>query len=99
MHPCSLISAFVIHLLESFISRPATSKISIFYLVSVAEETGLSFVLSETPKTGFLVSGPHILSSALASVYIFLVKPILQIIWTPWFIVFVPVIKSGIKCT
>ena len=29
-HPRSLISAFVIRLLESFISRPATSEISIF---------------------------------------------------------------------
>ena len=27
---------------------------SIFYLVSVAEETGLGIALSETPKTGFV---------------------------------------------
>ena len=37
----SLISAFVICFLESTIFNPATSKISIFLLVSVAEETGL----------------------------------------------------------
>ena len=31
---------------------------SIFQLVSVAEETVLKLTLSETPKTGFLVTGP-----------------------------------------
>ena len=34
------------------------SKISIFKLVSVAEETGLGFALSETLKTGFVTSRP-----------------------------------------
>ena len=59
-HPCSLISAFVIHLLKSIISRLATSEISLFYLVSVTEETGLSLALSETPKTmtGFVATRP-----------------------------------------
>ena len=57
-HPRSLISAFIIHLLESIISRLATSRISIFKLVSVAEQAGLSLALSETPKTGFLVTRP-----------------------------------------
>ena len=57
-HPRSLISAFVIRLLESIISKPATSEISIFYLVSVAEETGLSLAFSETQKTGFVASRP-----------------------------------------
>ena len=57
-HPRSLISAFVIGLLESYISRLATSKISIFKLVSVAEETGLSLTLLETLKTGFVVTRP-----------------------------------------
>ena len=52
----SLISAFNILLLESTISKLATSEISIFYLVSVAEETGLSIALLETTKTGFLGS-------------------------------------------
>ena len=53
-HLRSLISAFVIRLLERIISKHATSKFSIFSLVSVAEETGLSLTLSETQKTGFL---------------------------------------------
>ena len=44
-HPCSLISAFVIHYLKSIISKLATSESSIFQLVSVAEETGLSLAL------------------------------------------------------
>ena len=40
-HPRSLISAFVIRLLESFISNfSSTSDTSIFLSVSVAEETG-----------------------------------------------------------
>ena len=41
VHPRSLISAFVIRLLESTIFNLATGKTSMFYLVSVAEETGL----------------------------------------------------------
>ena len=57
-HPCSLISAFVISLLESNISILATSKISVFQLVSVAEETGFSLALSETRKTGFVMLWP-----------------------------------------
>ena len=49
----SLISAFVISLLESIISRLPTSNISIFYLVSITEHTrlnrGLNLTLSEIP--------------------------------------------------
>ena len=55
----SLISAFVIHVMESIISYLATSKISIFQLVSAADQTGLSLNLSETPKTGFVPLGPY----------------------------------------
>ena len=51
--PCRLINAFVICFLESIISELGTSKISIVWLVSVAEETGLNLILSETPKIGF----------------------------------------------
>ena len=40
------------------ICKLATGEISIFYLVSVAEETGLKLALSETPKTGFLATRP-----------------------------------------
>ena len=45
-------------LLERFICRRATREISIFYLVFVAEQAGLSLVLSETPKTGFVATRP-----------------------------------------
>ena len=51
-HLRSLISAFVIHWLESIISRLATSEITIFYLVSVYEQAGSNLTLSETLKTG-----------------------------------------------
>ena len=57
-HTRSLISAFVIRLYESSISKPATREISVSELVSEAEETGLSVGLSETPKTGFLATRP-----------------------------------------
>ena len=57
-HPHSLISAFVIRFLESIISKLATSEILFFLLVSVAEETGLNINLSETQRTGFVVSRP-----------------------------------------
>ena len=40
-HTCSLISAFVICLFEIMISRLASNENSTFWLVSVAEETGL----------------------------------------------------------
>ena len=57
-HPRSLISAFVIRFLESTIFYLESGKISFFWLVSVAEETGLNLALSETPKTGFLATRP-----------------------------------------
>ena len=40
-HPRSLISAYVIHRMERFTSKLATSKIAIFYIVSVADKAGL----------------------------------------------------------
>ena len=39
-HLHSLINAFVIHFLESTISKLVSSKIALFYLVSVAEQAG-----------------------------------------------------------
>ena len=63
--PRSLIIAFVIHLLESIISKPATSEISLFRLVSVAVETGFSIALSETPKTGLCCIEAHITVQSL----------------------------------
>ena len=58
MHSHSLISAFVILVLESTISKLATHEISVFQLVSVAEEAGFSLALSETPKSGFVAARP-----------------------------------------
>ena len=55
-HPHSLISTFVTRFLKSNISKLATSKFSIFYLVSVAEQVGLNLALWDTPKTGFLAA-------------------------------------------
>ena len=57
-HPRSLISTFVIPFLKSIVCKLATGEISIFQLVSVAEENGLKLALSETPKTGFLATRP-----------------------------------------
>ena len=57
-HPDSLIRAFVICSFQGIISRLGTSNISIFKLVSVAKETGLSLASSEIPKTGFVGSWP-----------------------------------------
>ena len=54
-HPRSLISTFVVHYLDSIIPILAKSKFSRLYLVSVAEQAGLSHIWSQTPKTGFLV--------------------------------------------
>ena len=53
----SLISAFVIPLLKSIISKLATRELSIFYLAYVAEETSLRLVLSET-STSLVESRP-----------------------------------------
>ena len=58
-YPCSLISAFVIRFLESTIFNLATGEISIFKLVSVAEETGLKLALTETSKDRFSRDEAH----------------------------------------
>ena len=42
----------------SYLNLLCTGEISILQLVSVAEETGLSLPLSDTPKTRFLKSRP-----------------------------------------
>ena len=59
-HPRSLISAFVIRVLESIISKLAISEIPTIYLVYMYEayETALSLTLSETQKAGFVTSRP-----------------------------------------
>ena len=58
VHPHSLISALIARLFERIISKLATIKISLFYLVSVAEETCLSLIFLETQKTGFVALRP-----------------------------------------
>ena len=55
-HTCSLISSFGVHFLKSIINKLNTCTFSTFKLVHVAEQTGLSFTMSETLKTGFPVS-------------------------------------------
>ena len=56
-HLHSLISAFVFHCLDSIIPTLSKSVISSLYLVSLAEQPGLSPTWSEIPKTDFLVTG------------------------------------------
>ena len=59
-HPPSLIRAFVIHFLERIISRLPTSEISIFYLVSTAEQAGLNFTVGN-PENRFSCDEAHII--------------------------------------
>ena len=55
-HTHRLSNAYVIHLLDSIISKLTTNKKSILWMVSEAEKTGLSLALLKTPKTVFVVS-------------------------------------------
>ena len=50
------VGAFLIRCLDSTISLVSIFQISSLYLASIAEQTGLSFTWTETPKTGFLVT-------------------------------------------
>ena len=59
-HPRYLVSAFAICLLECIISKLATGEISIFQLVSVAEETGFSLPMLETRRQVLSCRGPFI---------------------------------------
>ena len=52
-------------LLESSIFKFASCKISIFWLVSEAQKTGLSLGFPETPKTGFVATWPNLLLAIL----------------------------------
>ena len=54
-HERSLISVFVIRCLDS-ISLVSMSEILSLWVVSVAEQDGLSLTWSKTPKTGSLVT-------------------------------------------
>ena len=55
-HARSLISAFVVHCLDSTIPILAKSKISRLQLASEAEQASLSPTWSHNPKTGFFVT-------------------------------------------
>ena len=62
----SIISNFVVCFMRRIIPRLALcEKNSIFYLVCLAEGTGLGLALSETQKTGFLASWPVLLARQL----------------------------------
>ena len=50
-----LVSAFVVHCLDSIITLVSISEISSLYLAFAAEQAILSLPRSQTPKTGFLV--------------------------------------------
>ena len=56
-YPRSLISTFVVRCLDSIISLVFISEISRLYVASVTEQAGLNLTWSQTPKTGFLVTG------------------------------------------
>ena len=55
--------------MESIICKLVTGEISIFELVSVAEETGLKLALSETPITGFVARRPIRCLSCMSSLW------------------------------
>ena len=57
VHPRSLISTFVVCCLDSIIPLVSISNILSLYLASEAEQPGLSLTWSQTPMTGFLVTG------------------------------------------
>ena len=52
------LNAFVIRFLECVISKLVTSVITVFYLVSVVEETNLSLTISETQRQVLSCQGP-----------------------------------------
>ena len=56
VHPHSLISAFVVHCLDSIISLVFISEISGLYLASLAAQAGLCLTWTQTPKTDFLIT-------------------------------------------
>ena len=55
-HPRSLISAFVVSLLDSVMSLVPGIKISSLMLASVAEQASLSLTWSESPEDTFLMT-------------------------------------------
>ena len=55
VHPCSLISTFVVRCIDSLICILAISKVSRFLLVFIAEQAGLNLPWLKIPKTHFRV--------------------------------------------
>ena len=53
VYPRSLVSAFVVRLLGNIISNLASSEISLFYPVFVAEESGLGMILINVLSSGY----------------------------------------------
>ena len=60
-HLRSLISALIVHCLDSIIPLVSISEISSLYLASVAVQAGLSLPWSQTLKTGFICDAAHIM--------------------------------------
>ena len=74
MHPCSLISTFVAHCLDSIISLFALAKISRLQLVSVAQQAGFLHAL---PEDRFSHDVAQVLTSSgviTASLYVILCR-------------------------
>ena len=59
VHPCSLISAFVVRCLDSVMSLVSVTKISSLMLAFVAAQAGLCLAWSETPKDTFCHDEAH----------------------------------------
>ena len=55
-HTRSLISAFVVHCLDSVMYLASVTKIQSLCIASLAAQAGLSLIWTEIPKTGFLVT-------------------------------------------
>ena len=60
-HPRSLISAFVVHCLDSIISLDSIAESSRLQLASVAAQAGVCLAWSETPEDTFCRVVDHIL--------------------------------------
>ena len=60
VHPRSLISAFVVHCLDSIISLVSIAEISRLKLASVAVQDGLCLAWSETPEDTFCHVVAHV---------------------------------------
>ena len=69
-HPSSLISAFVVHCLDSQLSILSISKVSRPWLASVAEQASLSRTWSQTPEDRFSRDVAHIFNTYFVAISI-----------------------------